>query len=314
MTMGEMRSPMILTEGLVKRFGQRVVVDDLSFSLREGEITGLLGPNGSGKTTVVRLLNGLLRPDRGKISIGGLDPATSGDVIRKISGVLTESADFYRHMTGLQNLNFFGKLYGVHDEARRIRLLDMFGLGPHRHKKVGTYSTGMRKRLGLAKALLHEPRLLFLDEPTNGLDPEGVRLVLDHIKKLNKQFGTTILICSHLLNQMEEICDHYLFIDKGRLIEQGTLPDLRKRHEHHIVVKIEMDDVPGKEHIGPAVIEAIEPGSIGKCAIHLALKRKEEIPYLLERLVKQTSVYSSIVYEMGLESLYFKVRMGRADR
>lgn len=319
----------VMADGLVKRFGERTVIDDLSFSVREGEITGLLGPNGSGKTTVVRLLNGVLRPNSGSIAVAGLDPMKQGDEIRALSGVLTESADFYRHMSGLDNLLFFGRLYGIRDERRSEQLLDMFGLGPHKQKAVGTYSTGMRKRLGLAKALLHRPKMLFLDEPTNGLDPEGVRLVLGHIQQLNEQFGTTILICSHLLNQMEAICHRYLFIDEGRLIEAGGLAELRERHRQKIDVEIEVDDVPrggeiaggsgpGSEMskggirdgglIGPATFRSVSDGTIGAHRILCSVESKADIPQLLATLVKMTSVYSAHVIEPDLETLYFKVR------
>lgn len=304
----------VVADGLVKRFGERTVIDDLSFSVREGEITGLLGPNGSGKTTVVRLLNGVLRPNSGSIAVAGLDPIAQGHDVRALSGVLTESADFYRHMSGLDNLLFFGRLYGIRDEGRSEELLDMFGLGPHKQKPVGTYSTGMRKRLGLAKALLHRPQMLFLDEPTNGLDPEGVRLVLGHIQQLNEQFGTTILICSHLLNQMEAICHRYLFVDEGRLIEAGGLAELRERHRQTIDVEIEVDDVPrggGNRDgglIGPATLRSVSDGTIGAHRILCSVESKEEIPQLLATLVNMTSVYSAHVIEPDLETLYFKVR------
>lgn len=300
---------------LVKSFGGYTVIDELSFSVREGEITGLLGPNGSGKTTVVRLLNGVLRPDAGTITVAGLDPLADGDGVRALSGVLTESADFYRHMNGLDNLLFFGRLYGVDDRRRCEELLDMFGLLPHANKAVGTYSTGMRKRLGLAKALLHRPKILFLDEPTNGLDPEGVRLVLGHIRQLNEEFGTTILICSHLLNQMEAVCHRYLFIDGGRLIEQGTLSELRRRHRPRIEVVVEMDGGPdtreGDPVSFPAAVASATEGTIGRWRVTFVVGGTEEIPPLLASLVGSAKVYSAHVVQPDLESLYFAVGEGR---
>lgn len=300
----------VVTRGLVKHFGERNVIDNLSFSVGEGQITGLLGPNGSGKTTVVRLLNGVLRPISGRISVAGLDPVTEGDKVRAMSGVLTESADFYRHMSGLDNLLFFGELYGVHDRRRSEELLDMFGLAPHQHKPVGTYSTGMRKRLGLAKALLHRPRILFLDEPTNGLDPEGVRLVLGHIRQLNREFGTTILICSHLLNQMEAVCHRYLFINEGRLIEQGSLEELRQRHSGGLQVSVDLERLPEGEFLGPGVLRSVEPGTFGNHRALYEVARMEDVPELLRTLVQQTAVYGARVVEADLESLYFAVGEG----
>lgn len=311
--------PFITADGLVKRFGGPKVIDDLSFAVRRGKITGLLGPNGSGKTTVVRLLNGLLRPTRGTMSVAGLNPLTDGDALRARCGVLTESADFYRPMSGLDNLLFFGRLYGVDDKERCEQLLDMFGLGgAAMHKKVGAYSTGMRKRLGLAKALLHRPDILFLDEPTNGLDPEGVRLVLHHIQDLNERFGTTILLCSHLLNQMQAVCHEYLFLDAGRLIEAGTLGELRARHQSTIELEIELDEVPEvpegeAARLGPATLHEVHAGTIGAYRLACSVRRKDDIPVLLAALTATTAVYSARVLEPDLEELYFAVQEGSGN-
>lgn len=303
----------IVVHNLTKQFAEQRVIDGMSFSVRAGEITGLLGPNGSGKTTMVRLLNGLLHPDAGQMLVAGYNPMTEGKIIRKISGVLTESADFYRHMSGLDNLLFFGRLYGITNSRRAEELLDTFGLSDHKHKAVGTYSTGMRKRLGLAKALLHEPDILFLDEPTNGLDPEGVRHVLAYIRQLNEEFGTTIFICSHLLNQMEHICHRYLFIDKGRIIEQGKLEQLRARHRQAIDVVLEVDAVP--EHISVVrdTLQSVQPGTTATHQIICSVAHTEQIPQLIEALVRVTKVYSAKIEEPDLESLYFAVQEGRQN-
>src|SRR5690554_1163959 len=145
---------MISSTGASKRFGEKQAIDGLSLSVERGEIVGLLGPNGSGKTTMVRLFNGLLRPDSGSIRVNGLDPVLDGHQVRLGCGVLTESADFYRHLTALDNLRFYADLYRVSDRERPRQLLEQAGLGADMDRKVGTYSTGMRKRLGFAKALL----------------------------------------------------------------------------------------------------------------------------------------------------------------
>lgn len=303
-----MSEVLIWAENVTKSFGERTVIKDLSFVVREGEITGLLGPNGSGKTTAIRLLNGVIRADRGAMRVAGYDPGKNGELVRQNSGVLTESADFYRHLSGLDNLRFFGRLYGVVDDDRCRELLETFGLGEHQHKKVGTYSTGMRKRLGLAKALLHRPKLLFLDEPTNGLDPEGVRHVLGYIKELNQKFGTTILVCSHLLNQMEAICDRYLFIDQGRLIEHGTLSDLKKRYRHGMYLEVETDRLPSEQDLGEIQIEGVGPGTIGAHRIRISVDGVDDIPPLLRSLTQSVAVYRAQVEDQDLESLYFMIR------
>lgn len=235
---------MITSSGVSKRFGDKQAISNLSLSVNRGEIAGLIGPNGSGKTTMVRLFNGLLRPDEGHIRVNGLDPLVNGEEIRLASGVLTESADFYRHLTALQNLKFFADLYGVEGTDRPLTLLEEAGLGADVHRKVGTFSTGMRKRLGFAKALLHRPIILFLDEPTNGLDPDGTRSVLEAIRQLNETQETTILICSHLLQQLEAVCDRYLFIDEGRLIEQGALTELKAKYQKEVLLAVDTDLQP----------------------------------------------------------------------
>src|SRR5690625_4955393 len=180
---------MISASGVSKSFGDRSAVNDLSLVVRSGEIVGLIGPSGSGKTTMIRLFSGLLRADAGSTHVNGLDPLMHGELVRKQCGVLTESADFYRHMSALDNLKFFADLYGVTDASRPEELLETAGLGDDRNRKVGGFSTGMRKRLGFAKALLHRPRILFLDEPTNGLDPDATREVLSAIRRLNETEG-----------------------------------------------------------------------------------------------------------------------------
>lgn len=295
---------------VVKRFDKRNVIDDLSFTIQQGEITGLLGPNGSGKTTMVRLLNGVLRPNAGDISVAGRNPVDQGAEVRRMSGVLTESVDFYRHLSGLDNLRFYARLYGLTSSSRPAELLDVFGLGPHQDKKVGTYSTGMRKRLGLARALLHDPQILFLDEPTNGLDPEGTQAVLDIIKRLNREKGTTVLICSHLLNQMEAVCDRYLFINEGRLIEQGRLAELEQRHRGTITIAVETDiEMAAGERIhGDHKVVSVGAGRLGPHRVHLTAENTAEIPALLRALTQQGAVYSVRVLEQDLESLYFRIR------
>lgn len=172
-----MNELIIEVNSINKSFSGQKVIDNLSFAVNRGEIVGFLGPNGSGKTTTIRLLNGVITPDSGKIMVWGLNPNSSGEEIRRRSGVMTESAGLYRSLSGIENLRFFAGLYGLNKpEARINELLVDFGLEEAKDKKVGAYSTGMKKRLGIAKALLHSPELLFLDEPTTGLDPGSAYL------------------------------------------------------------------------------------------------------------------------------------------
>lgn len=292
-------------QGVRKRFGTHQVLNDLTFHVEEGQVVGLLGPNGSGKTTTVRLINGLLRPDAGTLRVDGRDPLVEGDAVRQISGVLTETAGLYGYMTGLQNLRFFAELYGVDDPTRAGDLLELVGLTAAAEKPVATYSTGMRKRLGLAKALLHRPRLLFLDEPTTGLDPEGIRMVLAHIRDLNRREGITVLICSHLLHQLEDVCDRYVFIDGGRVVEEGSLADLERRYGGPVVLEIETDLEPGDAALAGMTVERAGPDRL-----RLTLPDREAVPGVLRNLTQRARVYGAAVVDRDLETLYFRIREG----
>lgn len=290
-----------------KRFGSTPVLDGVSFDIAPGEIVGLLGPNGSGKTTTIRLVNGVIEPASGQIRLLGFNPVRDGDAVRRRTGILTETAGFYLRMSGLENLRFFAELYGVTDRRRPERLLEQFGLGPNGHQPVGAYSTGMKKRLGLAKALLHRPQALFLDEPTNGLDPEGIRMVLGQIRELNRQEGTTIMLCSHLLQQLETVCHRYLFLQPApggaRLIEQGTLPELEQRYGGEVLLLVESNLVLDGESYGgvPA-----RPVSAGKIEFRLA--SRAAVPGLLRRLAAEADLFSAAVVNADLESIYFRIR------
>ncbi|HWI53056.1 MAG TPA: ABC transporter ATP-binding protein [Symbiobacteriaceae bacterium] len=277
---------MIELNQISKRFGQHPVLRNFSMHVGRGEIVGLLGPNGSGKTTSIRLINGVIQPDEGSITVAGYDPIHDGEAIRRLSGILTESAGFYTGLTGLENLRFYAELYEVTDRSRPLELLAEFGLTDAKDKKVGTYSTGMKKRLGLAKALLHRPEILFLDEPTNGLDPEGIRMVLDYILKLNKRDGTTMILCSHLLQQLEAVCHRYVFIQDGQVIEQGTHAELEAKYAREAVLRV-------RTAAGEA--EYTLPG-------------RQAVPAFLRELTQQTDVYGASLVNHDLESLYFKIR------
>jgi len=292
---------------VAKGFGGKQVLTDLSFAVHRGEIVGFIGPNGSGKTTTIRLLNGVIDPDAGEISVGGYDPRLDGEAVRRMSGVLTESAGLYSNLTGRQNLRFFADLYGVDDLSRCDELLAEFGLSEAAHSRVGTYSTGMKKRLGLAKALLHRPDVLFLDEPTNGLDPEGIRMVLGYIRQLNERDGTTVMICSHLLQQLEQVCHRYLFLQGGRVVEQGTLAELEARYFPTLTLEVETDLV-----LSDGQYCGIPAKQVGTGRIAFTLPSRDDVPHLLRRLTQEAAVYHAVPVRFDLETLYFKIREGAA--
>ncbi|MFD2445958.1 ABC transporter ATP-binding protein [Bacillus sp. CGMCC 1.16607] len=296
----------INVEGLYKSFGQQSVLENVNFKVKKGEVVGLLGPNGAGKTTFIRILNGVIKPEKGSISLNGMDPSTGGDAIRKISGIVTESAGLYHQMSGKENLELFAELYGVSDKVRVSELLDLFDLKEHQDKPVGKYSTGMKKRLALAKALLHKPDILFLDEPTNGLDPDGIQMVLTYLKKYNQETGTTIIICSHVLHQLETICDSFAFIENGTIAEQGTLTELEDKYVQNVSVKVNTTFKPQENHYSGFPCRVM-----GESIVVFDLPSKNDIPQLLNGLLKTDPVYSVTIMNNDLQSIYFRVRGGK---
>jgi ABC-2 type transport system ATP-binding protein len=215
---------LIQSEGLSKQFDDFLAVDGVSLNIRAGEVMALLGPNGAGKTTTVRMLTSVLRPTRGWARIAGYDILDQPAQVRASVGVLTEQHGLYDRMPAAEYLDFFGQVYGIPQAVRRNRvdeLLDVFSLSDFRKRRIGEYSKGMRQKLALARALLHSPPVLLLDEPTSAMDPESARLVRDSIRQLRSN-QRSILICTHNLAEAEELADQIAIIRRGRIIAQGT--------------------------------------------------------------------------------------------
>src|SRR5215470_11512543 len=219
----------IQTDKLTKLFGGITAVDGVTLTVERGEVFGVLGPNGAGKTTMVRLLNGVLAPSAGTCRVLGFDPVTQGGEVRRRTGVLTESPALYERMTARENLHFFGTMYGMPEEKLSIQadaMLVAFDLSERADDKVGSFSKGMKQRLALARSVLHEPEVLFLDEPTAALDPEAARRVTELIMEFSHQAGRTVFLCTHYLPEAQRLCDHVAVLNHGQLIATGTLADL----------------------------------------------------------------------------------------
>lgn len=215
---------------LTVTYGEFTAVDHLSFRVAEGEIYGLLGPNGAGKTTVIRALTTILRPASGGAIVDGW-PLTEPTAVRSIIGVLPESNGYPGAQTGLSYLRFYGQLFGLSRDAaesRAERLLRQLGLGTNT-SRISTFSRGMRQRLGLARALINEPAVLFLDEPTLGLDPAGKEDIMTHITRTALEDGTCVVLCSHLLDEVERVCDRVAIMNEGRIVAEGTVADVIAR-------------------------------------------------------------------------------------
>jgi len=221
---------MIETHELTKQFNDFLAVDGVNLSVDAGHILAILGQNGAGKTTTVRMLTALLNPTRGWARVAGYDVVKNGHDVRSSVGVLTEQHGLYMRMTAVEYLDFFGQVYSLSSTARKSRsdhLLEYFGLAEAAHRRVGEYSKGMRQKLALARAMMHDPGVLLLDEPTSAMDPESARLVRDEIARL-KSSQRTIVICSHNLTEVEALADQIAIIYRGKILIQGTLEDLKR--------------------------------------------------------------------------------------
>ncbi|WP_166806217.1 ABC transporter ATP-binding protein [Cryobacterium cheniae] len=233
----------VSASGLSKRFGSREVVADLSFSVARGHAFGLLGPNGSGKTTTVRLLTGLLTPDSGTTRLfGELVSPANADALRRRIGVQTDTS-LYETLSARENLRTWGALYGMSRKAlsRRIdEVLNVLGLSDRADSLVGELSKGMRQKLAVGRAVIHEPELLFLDEPTAGLDPEASSDLIDYLKQMIRSLDTTVIICTHQLHGLESLCDDIGIIRNGQLLTSGTVDDLLRqkwpKHRYSLTV------------------------------------------------------------------------------
>lgn len=226
---------MIQTENLTKRFGDILAVDRLTLSVEAGEVFGFLGPNGAGKTTTIRLLTALISPTSGHATVAGCEVGREDENIRRQVGILTESPGLYDRLSAERNLAFFARLYEVEDVDGQVEhYLRMLGLWDRRHEEAGIFSRGMRQKLAIARALLHEPQVLFLDEPTSSLDPEAARLVREFIVGLKRE-GRTIFICTHNLDEADRLCDRIAVINT-RLLALDTPSALRRQLYERTVV------------------------------------------------------------------------------
>ncbi|WP_141432535.1 ABC transporter ATP-binding protein [Bacillus sp. 03113] len=211
---------------LTKKIGKKVIIKDISMQIKEGEVFGFLGPNGAGKTTTIRMLTGLIKPTSGDIFICGKRLKTQFKEAIKNLGCIVENPELYSYLTGWENLQQFARMVSGITENRIIEVVELIGLQNRIHDRVSTYSLGMRQRLGIAQALIGKPKLLILDEPTNGLDPAGIREMREFIRFLAKEEGMSVLVSSHLLSEIQLMCDRVAFILKGEIIRIDSVEHL----------------------------------------------------------------------------------------
>ncbi len=241
---------MIEVKNLAKTFKTLKAVDDVSFTVKKGEIFGLLGPNGAGKSTTLRILSTLARPTSGTATIGGYDVVKDDNKVREMLGIVSEKMIIYDRLTAKENLWFFGCLFGIPKDQLNKRideLLSLVNLTQFKDKQVGTFSTGMRQRMNVIRALLNDPKVLFLDEPTLGLDPQSSVEIRDFVKKLNKEHGTTIIITTHMMVDADILCDRIAIVDHGKIIALDTSANLKKATvgANTLIIKLEVSNLTG---------------------------------------------------------------------
>jgi ABC-2 type transport system ATP-binding protein len=220
---------MISVTDLRKSYGSNEALKGISFSIRQGEFFGLLGPNGAGKSTTIGIMSTLVAPDKGTVTIDGNDLAKNPMQCKRVIGVVPQEIALYNELSAVENLMFWGSLYGVKKDVLKQRIeetLKLFGLYDRRNDKIKAYSGGMKRRINIASALLHDPKILFMDEPTVGIDPQSRNLIFEVVEKLHKD-GMTIIYTTHYMEEAERFCDRIGIIDNGQIIAQGTLDELK---------------------------------------------------------------------------------------
>jgi len=300
---------MIETKELTKKFGDFRAVDGVTLTVKPGQILALLGQNGAGKTTTVRMLTALLNPTRGWARVNGYDVVKQATDVRSSVGVLTEHHGIYVRMTGVEYLDFFGQVYSLNSSVRKDRtqyLLEYFGLEEATYKRVGEYSKGMRQKLALARALMHEPPVLLLDEPTSAMDPESARLVRDEIARL-KSSQRTIVICTHNLAEAEALADIIAIIYRGKILLSGSLDELKQKILGSVEYESQLSEPWGAD--GLSLPEGVTLSENNGSRLRFRVERPEEVnPLLLRQLVEsQAPVISLQEVSRSLEQVYLKV-------
>jgi ABC-2 type transport system ATP-binding protein len=304
----------IEVENLTKNFGNFTAVDDISFKVKKGEIFGLLGPNGAGKSTTLRMLSTLSRPTNGTASIGGYDTVRNDMEVRKLIGIVSEKMIIYNRLTAKENLWFFGSLFNIPKETltKRIdELLELVKLTKWKNAQVGTFSTGMRQRMNVIRALLNMPQVLFLDEPTLGLDPQSSVEIRDFVKKLNQENGTTVVLTTHMMVDADLMCDRIAIIDHGKIIALDTSTNLKKiiSGADTMIIKLEI------ANLTPELLEAIKALQCVDAAtqensmtLHLIVHGEEAFDSIVDTVRKKNGKITSMAnLQPTLEDVFLHI-------
>ncbi len=304
---------------LVKKYGDFTAVNGISFEIKEGEIFSLLGPNGAGKTTTISMLSTLFFPTSGEATIGGHSVTHDPMAVRNLIGVVPQELALYDDLTARENLNFWGQMYGLSGKSLKTRVdevLEQIGLADKARNRIKTYSGGMKRRVNIGVGLLHKPRLLFMDEPTVGIDPQSRRAILDSVKALNQQ-GMTVLYTTHYMEEAEEISDRVGIIDHGELIALGTQAELNQQVGENDTLVLHIDENQNGEALASAVrnIHGILNADVTDHTISIITPAAEEImaPVIIKANELGTKIRSVDICEPNLEAVFLSLT-GRALR
>ncbi len=293
-----------------KSFGQHVAVDHVSFSVHKGEIFGFLGPNGAGKTTTINMICSLLKPDSGQIRVDGVDVVNSSPRWREQLGVVPQDVAVYEELSALENLHFWGRLYRLAKPALHMRvdeLLEATGLKERARDRVKTYSGGMKRRLNLAIGMIHRPKLLLLDEPTVGIDPQGRHSMLDMVRAIAGS-GTTILYTTHYLDEADLLCDRLAIIDRGRLLAMGTRDEISQIVGENRLVKVSGRFSAEMAQALPQTLTQVSLLSLQLSEVVYSLPLQTGTGVLIEKLLENGFVIDNLaIKEPSLDSAFLKL-------
>ena len=290
---------------VTKKYGERFAVDNVSFQIFEGEIFGLIGPNGAGKTTIIKMITGLATPTTGTVFICGNNIITNFEkAIANVGGII-ENPELYTYMSGMDNLKYFASLYPNITMDRIKEVVTLVGMEDRIYDKVRTYSLGMKQRVGIAQALLHNPKLLILDEPTNGLDPNGIKDLREFLKRLASREKISILISSHILAEMEQLCDTVGIIDGGKIVEVKTVEQLKKGADmaQKLCIKVDYPNFAGKL----VMIKYKVPVYLAGNTIIFEMNEKN-VPEVTTMLIKEgVSIFGISTITKSLEEVFTEI-------
>ena len=300
-----MENTVLELKNVSKSFGKRKVIDNISLKVNSGEIFGFLGPNGSGKTTTIKMILRLIDSDEGEIKVNGFDNRKQFEQAMECIGAIVENPDMYKYMSGIDNLKLHARIRNI-DEKRIAEVLEMVGLKDRAKDKVGKYSLGMKQRLGLALTLLHNPKVLILDEPTNGLDPAGIKQLRDILKKISHEENVAVFVSSHILTEMQQMCDRVAVLDNGKIVKIEQITNSEEEKIETIELRLK-----NKEKAIKILKEKFEVDAKVEKNNLLVTIQTEKVPEVVRELaIEDVGIKAVIPREHNLERIFFDATEG----